>query len=99
MANHKSSEKRAVISRKRARNNSDYQAAVRTSVKKFQVALNSFQAGGISDVTALKSLFVNAQSMLAKAATKGVIKKGNASRKTGRLAQAFKTAVLAKKKK
>ena len=98
MANHKSAAKRAVISEERRKRNSEALSAVRTTVRKLQMALDSFKTGGISDTKTLKTLFHDAQAKLGKAASKGLIKKETASRKTSRLAQAFKTVATATKK-
>ena len=86
MANHKSAEKRARQNETRRVRNHSYISTVRTAIKKFRVAA----AEGSADEA--KTEFVAAQSMLSRAAGKGLIHKNQASRKIARLA-----AVLAKK--
>jgi len=85
VAHHKSAIKR--IRRNNSANvrNSEYLTAVRTAVKKFRLAASSAAAGTI-DKSAVGPLFLRAQSLLAKAATKGLLHRNNASRKVGRLA-------------
>jgi ribosomal protein S20 len=58
---------------------------VRTAVKEFQIAANDGK-----NKEAIASLFTAAQSILAKAAAKGLLHKSNASRKISRLAAVLK---------
>jgi len=90
VANHKSSEKRARGTLKKQARNSNYLAGVRTATKKFAFAVNGIKSGAGKDVAEVEVLFKKAQSLLAKAAEKGMIHKNNAARKIGRLAAALK---------
>lgn len=83
MANHKSSEKRARSSIKKREQNRRYLSSVRTAVKNFRAAVT---AGALKEGESLANLLTSAQSMLAKAAAKGMIHKNKASRSIGRLA-------------
>ena len=87
MAHHKSSKKRIRSDAKKNARNRSYMASVRTAVKKFKVAVSGEVAG-----EELSKLFQGAQSMLHKAATKGLLHRNNASRRVARL-----SALLAKK--
>jgi len=97
VATHKSSEKRARTSEKQRVRNSNYLTSVRTAVKKFQFAVNGLTSGASKDLEQAKKYFKEAQSILQKAATKGVIKKTNAARRVKRLAHSLKTVSLKKK--
>lgn len=78
MANHKSAVKRAKQNiTKRLRNRSS-RSAMKTTIKKVYVA----KAEGAENTT---ELLINAQSIIAKAAKKGLLHKNTASRKTSRL--------------
>ena len=91
MAHHKSAIKRIRRNDRARIRNRQYLSAVKTAVKKFRFAV--LGAGqGTFDKGAVRPLFVNAQSLLAKAATKGVIHKNNASRRIGRLSAMLKSA-------
>ena len=81
MANHKSAEKRHRQSEKRRLQNQAVRSRMRSTVKKFLSALDS----GDRD-TATQS-FRDAERVLRKAATKGVIPKQRAGRQVGRLAR------------
>lgn len=94
MANHKSSEKRARNSERKRERNRQYLSSVRTAVKKLRVAMEAVRNGTLKDQGDVKNLLINAQSMLAKAAAKGVIHRKNASRRIGRLAQTAKGTTL-----
>lgn len=104
MANHKSAEKRARQSESRRQRNKQYLSSVRTAVQSFRTVLTT---GGSADTAA--KLLVNAQTLLDKAAQKGMLHKNNASRRISALAHALdkyskeqasgKTATAATKKK
>jgi len=66
---------------KRREHNATVKAKVRTLVKKVRAAV----AAG--DAAAIKSALIEAERGLMKAATTGVLRKGNASRRISRLAQ------------
>lgn len=83
MANHKSSEKRARSSERKREQNRRYLSSVRTAVKNFKAAVT---AGALREGETIVKLLTSAQSMLAKAAAKGMIHKNKASRSIGRLA-------------
>ena len=86
MAQHKSAVKRAKQNIKKNLGNRSYLSQVKTAVKKFQVSVQSLQEGKTPLDEAQKS-FINAQSYLMKAATKGVLHKNNASRHVARLSR------------
>ncbi len=90
MAHHKSAIKRIRRNNSAGIRNNQYLTAVRTAVKKFRLAVSSAAAGTIDKAT-VSPLFHKAQSLLAKAANKGVLHPNNASRKVGRLAALLKT--------
>lgn len=97
MANHKSSEKRARSSETKRARNRQYISAVRTSVKKVRAAVDAILSGAEKDPSGAWTALREAQSILAKAATRGVMKKNTVSRTTGRLTQALKKATGTKK--
>lgn len=80
MANHKSAKTRIKRNQKAANVNASYLNSVRTSVKKAESTIS----GGNKEQA--QKDFVLAESALASAAQKGVIKSLAASRKTSRLA-------------
>ena len=84
MANLRSSKTRVSHNKKREKINKDRLTAVRTAVKKARLAIEK------GDKEAAMKAFQAAESALARAAGKGTIKAGTASRKTSRLAQAVK---------
>lgn len=85
MAHHKSAKKRIRSNARKNTRNRTYLSSVRTAVKAFRTAAEAGQEESI-----VLQLFRSAQSLLASAATKGVIHKNNASRKIGRLANMLK---------
>ncbi|NRA64461.1 MAG: 30S ribosomal protein S20 [Pseudobacteriovorax sp.] len=80
MAHHKSAKKRAITSVRRRDRNKSYLSSVRKAVKNFRVAAESKASG-----EEIEKLFVHAQSMLSRAAAKGILHSNNASRKVARL--------------
>ena|GEM_PF-1773436 len=80
MANHKSAEKYALQSKKRAENNKRHKTELRTYVKKLRQAIEAKDKE-----TALK-LFPLVQKKASQLKTKGVLKANNAARKTSRMA-------------
>jgi small subunit ribosomal protein S20 len=82
MANTKSAEKRNRQNEKAAARNRVYRSAARTAVKKARLAVERGDANAAE-------LIRNAESALNRAATKGVIHKNNASRRTSRLMKAL----------
>jgi len=91
VAHHKSAIKRIRRNDRANVRNSQYLSAVKTAVKKFRLAV--LGAGqGTFDKEAVRPLFVNAQSALGKAATKGILHRNNVSRKIGRLSAMLRSA-------
>ena len=84
MANLRSSKTRVGHNKKREVINKARLTAVRTAIKKARLAIES------GDKEAAVKAFRAAESALARAAGKGTLKAGTASRKTSRLAQAVK---------
>ena len=84
MANLRSSKTRVSRNKKREVVNKTRLTAVRTAIKKARLAIES------GDKKEALKAFQAAESALARAAGKGTIKAGTASRKTSRLAQAVK---------
>ncbi|MCR5179422.1 MAG: 30S ribosomal protein S20 [Lachnospiraceae bacterium] len=82
MANIKSAKKRILTDKKRAARNQAVKSGMKTAIKRVRTAV---EAG---DKSAAQEALVNATSVIDKAETKGVIKKGNASRRVSRLAKA-----------
>lgn len=85
MAQHKSAKKRILTNAKKRAQNTSYISTVRTAVKKVRTAV---EKGDLSDITTLLS---NAQSLLHKAASSGIIHRNNASRKVARLTALVKS--------
>jgi small subunit ribosomal protein S20 len=81
MANLKSSKKRAVQNKKRRRCNQSRRSALKTITKQFIDAIEA------KDVATAQELFVQAQSDIARAKGKHVLKANTASRKIGTLAK------------
>jgi small subunit ribosomal protein S20 len=79
MAQHKSAEKRARQTKKRTDVNRARRSTVRTAVKKLETAIS----GG--DKAAAQAALKAAQPELDKSVSKGVVKRGTASRKLSRL--------------
>ena len=90
MANTKSAQKRAVTNEKRRQKNVARMSDVKTFVKKVMTSLEA------KDVTKSKDSLKEAESKLAKAVKKGILKKNSAARKVSRLSK--KIAVLEKNK-
>ena len=80
MANHPSAQKRHRQSLKRAARNQTIRSGVRTAVKKARTALQGNDPAAATEVAA-------AARVLQKAASKGVLHKNNAARRTSRLAR------------
>ncbi len=85
MANIKSAEKRHRQSLKRKARNLHWRSSVKTALKKARAAVSA------KDPNA-KKLVVDAEKMLKKAASKGVIHARNASRHVARMAKALAPA-------
>ena len=85
MANIKSAKKRVLVNRKKAARNKSIKSAVKTSIKKVEVAIEA------KDKEAATVALQNAISTIDKAATKGVYHKNTAARKVSRLSKAVNT--------
>jgi len=79
MAQHKSAEKRARQTKKRTDVNRARRSTVRTAVKKLEAAISS------GDKAAAQAALKAAQPELDKSVSKGVVKRGTASRKLSRM--------------
>ena len=90
VAHHKSAKKRILTNAKKRSRNQSYISSVRSAVKKVRLALEK----GLSEEVA--KLFIEAQSLLHKAASRGLIHKNNASRKVARLDALVKSKASAK---
>ena len=88
MANHKSAAKRARQNVGRNLRNKSYLSMVKTSIKKFKTAVTQ---PAENNQEKLHSLFQEAQSLLQKAVTKGMLHKNNAARRISRLSRSIKT--------
>ena len=82
MANIKSAKKRVLIGERNAARNKAVKSRVKTEVRKVRAAI---EAG---DVDAAKSSLTQAESVISRAASKGVIPKNTSSRKISRLTTA-----------
>ena len=85
MANIKSAKKRVLVNRKKAERNKSIKSAVKTSIKKVEVAIEA------KDKEAAVAALQNAISTIDKAATTGVYHKNTAARKVSRLSKAVNT--------
>lgn len=84
MAHHKSAKKRIRSNAVKRDRNKAYLSSVRTAIKSFRNAAEEGKKEGID------ALFVTAQSLLHKAASKGMLHRNNASRKVARLSAVLK---------
>ena len=89
MANLKSSKKDVKRSRVNAKRNAAYETSMKTSIKKFFVAV---EKGAAADAA---GLLQQAQSRIGLACKKGVIKGNAAARRVSRLARRLATAAKA----
>lgn len=87
MAHHKSAKKRTRANERKRDRNRSYLSSVRTAVKSFHQAASAGESQ--EDIA---KLFQGAQSLLSKAATKGILHKNNASRRVARLAAVMRKA-------
>lgn len=91
MAHHKSARKRVRQEAKRRSRNRAYISSLRSAVKKLRFAIEQRTKGEVSSEE-LQKTFSATQSLLMKSASKGRIKKNNASRRIKRLAYHVKSA-------
>jgi len=89
VANIKSAKKRILVIRKRTMRNKAIRSAVKTAIKKFELALK------VKPTEETKELLRQAVRALDKAVTKGVIHKNTASRKKSRLTRKFNSVYKA----
>ena len=85
MANIKSAKKRILVTATKTERNKSIRSKVKTAIKKVEAAV----AAG--DKAAAQAALAAATSEIAKAETKGVYHKNNASRKVARLAKLVNT--------
>ena len=88
MANTKSSKKRALTNEKRRHKNVTRRSDVKSATKKVLAALNETTV----DIALVKALLKEAESKIAKAKGKRVLKANTASRKISRLTKKVATA-------
>jgi len=81
MANLKSAKKRAIQNKKRQRANQARRTEFKTLTKKFEEALAT------NDIASAKELLQLAESKIARACSKKVVKRNTAARKTSSLAK------------
>ena len=89
MPNIKSAKKRVKIIEKKTLRNSMIKSAYKTSIKKFESAI---EAGNLEEA---KALFVEATKKIDQACSKGVIVKNTAARKKSNLAKKLNAASVA----
>jgi small subunit ribosomal protein S20 len=90
MANLKASKKSALTIEKRRQRNVARRSELRSTTKKIMDALAA------NDITTAQELMKTAESKIARARGKGVVKKQTASRKIGRLAKKVSAAARSK---
>lgn len=86
MPNIKSAKKRVEVAKINASKNAIVKTSVKTSLKKFDEALNS------NDKDTIKATYENAVSTVDKAVSKGVMKKNTANNKKAALGKKFDAA-------
>ncbi len=91
MAQHRSAEKRARQAEKRRERNRGVRTRVRSSARAVRAALES------GDVAAAQKQLGEAEKLIRRAASKGIVKKTTASRTVSRLAKAVHQASAAKR--
>ena len=82
LANIKSAKKRILVNRTKAARNKSIKSAVKTSIKKVEVAVEN------KDKAAAEVALKDAVSTISKATSKGVYHKNNCARKVARLSKA-----------
>lgn len=90
MATHPSAKKRARQNAKARLRNRANMSEMRTAIKTLREAIDK------KEVKALDKLFIETQSVIARACRKGALPRNNASRRIGRLALAVNKAKAAK---
>ena len=87
MPNIKSAKKRVEVAKVNAAKNAIVKTSIKTSLKKFDEALNS------NDKDTVKAAFENAVSTVDKAVTKGVMKKNTANNRKATLGKRYDEAM------
>ena len=87
MPNIKSAKKRVDVAKVNAAKNATVKTSVKTSLKKFDEALNS------NDKDTVKTAYQNAVSTVDKAVTKGVMKKNTANNRKATLGKKYDAAM------
>ena len=82
LANIKSAKKRILVNRTKAARNKSIRSAVKTSIKKVEVAVKN------NDKAAAQTALTEAIATISKATSKGVYHKNNCARKVSRLTKA-----------
>lgn len=91
MANIKSAVKRVEIAERNRLRNKSYKSAVKTLMKKYFAAVNSYAANpGPEQMQAVESTMSSAYSKIDKAIKSGVLHPNSGARKKSRLAQVLK---------
>ena len=93
MANHISAKKRARQNVARSLHTHSYMSMVKTAVKKFRVKLADFQGGTVKDVKEVQAALQQAQALLGKSVSKGLLHRNTVSRKISRLAHMLRKAM------
>lgn len=94
MANIKSAIKRIQISERNRLRNKSYKSAVKTLMKKYLSAVESYAKDPTPEaLTTVEECMSAAYSKIDKAVKRGVYHRNNGARKKARLAKALKTAV------
>ena len=86
MANIKSAKKRILVNRTKAARNKSIRSAVKTSIKKVEVAVKN------NDKAAAQTALTEAIATISKATSKGVYHKNNCARKVSRLTKAVNSS-------
>lgn len=86
MPNIKSAKKRVLQTEKRQLRNQARKSSIKTAIKKVIAAIET------NDIEGLKTLFIAAESKIARAKSKGVLHANTASRKISSLAKKVATA-------
>jgi len=87
LANIKSAKKRAKIAQIRTLRNKSYKSSIKTSIKRFELAL---EAGNIDEA---KVVFHTTEKKLDKAVTKGILHKNAVARQKSRLVKKLNQAI------
>ena len=89
MATHESAKKRARQNVKRNLRNRSFLSRIKSAIKTFRTSAAALKEGKLTQ-DELQKHFVNAQSLLSSAVTKGILHANNSSRRIARLAKLMK---------